>query len=66
MILACAAIDIAAACFAVLFVIGLLSWRWNGEQHSGDDRGPQDGRPPGPPPPYMPGSERIARPSDRI
>lgn len=44
--IACAAIDIAAACFAVLFVIGLLSWRWNGEMHSGDDRGPQDGRQP--------------------
>lgn len=37
MILACAAIDIAAACLAVLCVIGLLSWSWNGQKYAGDD-----------------------------
>lgn len=46
MITACGWIDATAFVFALIVLFSLPLWRWNGEMHSGDDRGPQDGRPP--------------------
>jgi hypothetical protein len=41
--LACTLSHFSAFILLLICLIGLISWRWNGEMHSGDDRGPQDG-----------------------